>query len=131
MILIGEIKTTILREDRRGPGPSTPSAPPAILFPASLEEPTMLELATNFAGAMDRWARAGFPTVTAEVYAARAAACAACELWDGSARLGLGKCTAPGCGCTYFKRFLATEICRHPEGSRWSTKHINPTQDPT
>jgi hypothetical protein len=68
---------------------------------------------------MERWVRAGFPTVSADEYAARSAACDPCELWDGAARFGLGKCMAPGCGCTRFKRFLATEICRHPQGSRW------------
>jgi hypothetical protein len=74
-------------------------------------EPTLAELAANFTGAMDRWATAGFPTVSAETYATRSAACEACEHWDGSARLGLGKCNAPGCGCTKLKRWLSTERC--------------------
>lgn len=74
-------------------------------------EPTAAELATNFTGAMEGWARAGCPVVSQEQYAERSAACAACEHWDGAARLGLGKCNAPGCGCTKFKRWLATEKC--------------------
>ncbi len=77
----------------------------------ALSEPTALELAANFAGAMSRWASAGFRTVSAEQYAARSAVCDACEMWDGAARLGLGKCKAPGCGCTSMKRWLASERC--------------------
>jgi hypothetical protein len=69
------------------------------------------ELAGNFAGAMTRWIAAGAPVVSAETYAARAAVCEGCEHWDGAARLGLGKCKAPGCGCTSLKRWLATEKC--------------------
>ena len=82
-------------------------------------EPTTLELAANFTAAAGRWAEAGFPTVSAETYAARSEACDACPFWDGKARFGLGKCKAPGCGCTSLKRWLATERCTHPEGSRW------------
>ncbi|MGH7960190.1 MAG: hypothetical protein ACREH8_24715, partial [Opitutaceae bacterium] len=66
-----------------------------------------------------RWAAAGFKTVTREQYDARIAVCDACEFWDGKARLGLGKCKAPGCGCTKFKRWLATEQCKHPDDSKW------------
>jgi hypothetical protein len=83
-------------------------------------EPTALELVENFAGAMERWAAIGFKTVTAGQYAARSAACNQCELWDGKARLGLGKCKAPSCGCTLLKRWLTSEACLHPEGSRWA-----------
>lgn len=82
-------------------------------------EPTVAELAENFVGAMERWTAAGFPTVSADDYAQREVACEVCELWDGSARFGLGKCNAPGCGCTKFKRWLKTEQCKHPAGSRW------------
>lgn len=82
-------------------------------------EPSTMELAANFAGAVGRWSAAGFPTVSAETYAARADACGACSFWDGKARLGLGKCRAPGCGCTGLKRWLTTETCPHPDGSRW------------
>lgn len=75
------------------------------------DEPTIAELASNFAGAIARWSSDGFPVVTAGQYKDRAAACETCEHWDGSARLGLGKCKAPGCGCTKLKRWLATEKC--------------------
>ena len=85
--------------------------------PAS--EPTVKELATNFVGAMERWAAAGFQTLAQEQYNARGEVCDACEYWDGVARFGLGKCNAPGCGCTKLKRWLATEQCKHPDGSKW------------
>jgi hypothetical protein len=74
-------------------------------------EPTAAELAANFTSAMERWASAGFKTVSREEYDARSRACEPCDYWDGAARFGLGKCNAPGCGCTKFKRWLATEKC--------------------
>jgi hypothetical protein len=82
-----------------------------------LKEPTLVELATNFTGAMARWAAAGVPVLDQEGYDARAAACGACvhpdgrPMFDAKARFGLGKCRAPGCGCTSLKRWLATEVC--------------------
>ena len=74
-------------------------------------EPTMAEMAVNFAGAVAEWSLRGFPVVTEEEYAARAAICDSCDFWDPQARLGLGKCKAPGCGCTKLKRWLRTEKC--------------------
>lgn len=91
---------------------------PAVYVPP-LEDPDAIELATNIGLAGVRWAAAGFPVVTQPVYDARSAACTPCPYWDGAARFGLGKCKAPGCGCTKFKRWLATEQCKHPGGSRW------------
>lgn len=75
------------------------------------EEPTVAELATNFTVAVAKWAASGFKVVDGATYAARSAACAGCEHWSDTARLGLGKCSAPGCGCTRLKRWLATERC--------------------
>jgi hypothetical protein len=74
-------------------------------------EPTLSELATNFAGAMKRWAASGFEVATEEDYRKRSAICEACEFWDGKARGGLGKCNVRGCGCTKLKRYLGSEKC--------------------
>lgn len=79
--------------------------------PKPATEPTLAELASNFSTALGKWIAAGVPVVSQSLYEARAAACAACHLWDAEARAGLGKCNAPGCGCTMFKRWLATERC--------------------
>lgn len=76
-------------------------------------------MAVNFGKAVARWVGAGFPVVEEAVYARRTEVCLACPFWDGNARFGLGKCKAPGCGCTGLKRWLATERCPHPSGSRW------------
>lgn len=84
-----------------------------------LREPSLVELATNFTAAMARWAKAGAPVLDQAGYDSRAAACATCEYWDEKGNLGLGKCKAPGCGCTRLKRWLSTEVCKHPAGSRW------------
>jgi hypothetical protein len=77
----------------------------------AVSEPTLSELAANFSGAIMRWVKAGAPVSSQEVYGERSAVCDACQYWDGTARLGLGKCSAPGCGCTSMKRWLQTERC--------------------
>lgn len=89
------------------------------LYVPPLQDPSPAEMAVSVTKAAARWAAAGFPVVTQAEYDARGAACAPCPFWDGAARFGLGKCKAPGCGCTKFKRWLKTEKCKHPEGSRW------------
>lgn len=81
------------------------------------KEPTASELAANFGSALAKWSVAGFPVVSREIYEARASACAPCEFWNATARLGLGKCTHKKCGCTKMKRWLVTEKC--PLG-KWS-----------
>ena len=89
-------------------------APPAKVAPARAvlpKEPTLVEMAENFAHAVAAWSAIGFKTVSPEVYSERAAICDACQFWDGSARLGLGKCKAPKCGCSKLKRWLASEQC--------------------
>lgn len=111
--------TRVRRISRPGHAARPLAVPPPEVKTVALSEPTPAELAANFAGAMGQWIKAGLPVVTEVQYAARTAACESCELWDGEARLGLGKCKAPGCGCTKFKRWLATERCKHPEGPRW------------
>lgn len=78
-------------------------------------EPTVMDLATRAAYAAWRATTAALHServlVTEAEYGARATICDGCEHWDGAARFGLGKCNAPGCGCTKFKRWLATENC--------------------
>ena len=109
----GEAPKRVRDEDVRERPPPPPDPLPAIKLP------TVVELATNFGSAMVKWVAAGVPTVTHEQYQVRAAACEPCPYWDASARMNLGRCSAPGCGCTSLKRWLATEECKHPEGSRW------------
>ena len=88
-----------------------------------MPEPTVVELATNFGVAMARLADTMLEGKTAFVteaeYREREAICSMCPLWDAKARLGLGKCKAPGCGCTKFKRWIRHEKCKHPDGSKW------------
>jgi len=104
------------------PAPTPPPDLPFVLpedTRPNLSEPTVLELAGNFGAAMSKWFAAGMPVVSEAEYQRRTSICDGCNYWDPWARLGLGKCKAPGCGCTSLKRWLATERCMHPEGSRW------------
>lgn len=73
--------------------------------------PGIADLVQNFAGAIGRWASAGFPVVSEEVFQARLAECRRCDFWDEVARLGLGECNHQNCGCTRFKLWVQTEIC--------------------
>lgn len=81
------------------------------ITPDMLEEPSLLELASNFTTALTKWVKAGAPVVSEEVYRERSAICETCEYWKPESRFGLGKCSAPGCGCTKLKRWLSTEHC--------------------
>ena len=81
------------------------------ITPDMLEEPSLLELAKNFTTALTRWVKAGAPVVNEEVYRERISICETCEYWKPEARMGLGKCSAPGCGCTKLKLWLKTERC--------------------
>ena len=76
---------------------------------SSASGPTVSELARNLTIATAKWVASGFKVTSQTQYAARVAACDACPKWDSSARFGLGKCQA--CGCTRFKRWLASEKC--------------------
>jgi len=71
--------------------------------------PTAIDMVTNFAKAMSKWAKAGFATVDEPRFNERMKTCRACDRWDGTANAGLGKCRA--CGCTRLKLWLETETC--------------------
>jgi hypothetical protein len=73
------------------------------------KEPSLLEMAGNFASAMKSFAGSGFLRVTEEQHAERMAICNGCEFWKPGARFGLGKCLK--CGCTGAKHWIATSVC--------------------
>jgi hypothetical protein len=99
--------------------------PPTKRALLTIPDPPLSALAGRVAYAAWRAANAGIHGdrvfVTDAEYEARSAICEPCEYWDGKARFGFGKCKAPKCGCTKFKRWLATERCKHPAGDRWPT----------
>ena len=80
-----------------------------------ISAPTVGRMAGNVMKAARRVVQAvvrGEPVrVTADVLAERTAKCQECPAWDGAARMGLGRCNDARCGCTGFKRELATERC--------------------
>lgn len=120
-------KFTVIRADMTGAPrgavlPQKPHPRTTIKVPGwtgDLPEPDAAEMAVNLGKAAVKWVAAGFPVVTQAQYDERSAICGPCEYWDGAANLRFGKCKAPGCGCTKFKRWLATEQCKHPQGSKW------------
>ena len=90
--------------------------------PASLPlpgSPSLFQKAARLSTELRGWVTAGLPVAPRHVRAARAAACLACPYFDAAGNAGLGECRAPGCGCTKFKRWLASAACPHPQGSRW------------
>lgn len=90
--------------------------PPTTSEMLVLKEPTVEELLEHFEEALKEWKEAGYPLRTKEQYKEVSKICEGCPLWDGKARLGLGKCNSAKCGCTRFMRWLATSEC--PEG-KW------------
>jgi hypothetical protein len=80
----------------------------------------LAEDAFHYAQSLARWAWAGFPVRSAGEIAIRHEICTKCDKFDG------GKCTI--CGCPIKgkrgmliknKAALATEMCPHPDGSKW------------
>jgi hypothetical protein len=76
-----------------------------------LREPTAAALAARGLAAVADWAAAGFALAGEVDLKARLTACEACPLWDPAARAGLGRCKHGACGCSKFKRWLASERC--------------------
>lgn len=76
-----------------------------------LKSPTLGQMVVNFNEAVKEWMEAGLPVVSEVQYSDRLRVCRGCEFWEENARLGLGKCTHPQCGCTKFKLWLGTSRC--------------------
>lgn len=116
----GKLKAVVTRDSagtelaRFEPG----KAPVAAVPREPLPEPTLPDMADHLASSMLAWAAAGFAVAPSSVRALRLEQCETCEFWDGKARLTLGKCRHPSCGCTRAKLWLATERC--PIG-RWGS----------
>jgi hypothetical protein len=61
------------------------------------------------------WHRAGRPWTPRAERRRRDTICKACEYANPGGNFGLGECTAPGCGCSRIKTWLATSKCPLPE----------------
>jgi hypothetical protein len=84
----------------------------ALLIP----EPEYASLPTKAArltAAVGHAVASGWPIVSEEERNRRGAICENCpgRFWLPEANFGLGQCTAPGCGCTKFKWWLALQAC--------------------
>jgi hypothetical protein len=98
-IIVGELRF-------HTPVPAQPAIPAE-----RLPEPTFAEEIGHAGTALARWAAAGLPIAPPEARAIRYETCLRCEYWSNKARLGLGKCRHPDCGCTRLKFRWATERC--------------------
>lgn len=117
----GRLKSVIARDhkgreiERYAGGIVIPGTPQPPLEP--LPPPTLADMADHLGGALVKWAARGFPIAPREERLARLRMCEGgpgqprCQHWKPAARLGLGKCNHPSCGCTRAKTFLATEKC--------------------
>lgn len=79
-----------------------------------LGPPSVSAIASNFFAALVRTAKDGFKTVPQATFEERLTICRSCPYWDDKARLGVGKCNHPECGCTKLKLHLASQVC--PQG---------------
>jgi len=73
------------------------------------ELPSSLDMLKSFSRSAGIWAKAGFPTVSKELYNERRSICESCDSWQPEALFGAGRCGT--CGCTSVKHHLATEKC--------------------
>ena len=96
----------IIHDHSMAPSPN----PVAPVRPAPVAAP-LLSKAERALRALNRWRKAGYAIAPPDVRRARGAVCDACEFWRPDGNLGLGECTAPGCGCTRAKIWLAPEKC--------------------
>ena len=76
-----------------------------------LAPPSVVVTVGNFIKAMVSASKDGFRMVSRPVMEKRLAICRACEYWSDDARLGFGKCSHPGCGCSRGKLYLKSQAC--------------------
>lgn len=83
--------------------------------------PSVAKMAGNFAKATARHLSTGAVHVPKEIEEMRGDICRECPYWDAGARLGLGKCLHPKCGCTSVKWKWASESCPIGKWSAWAS----------
>jgi hypothetical protein len=72
--------------------------------------PVLVRRALSATKSFLRWASKGFPKTQAQLVKERLAICQNCDLWDGKALNGTGRCKECGCS-TWAKLRMATEKC--------------------
>jgi len=76
----------------------------------SLQSKLNPEMLERLMKSLKRFAKAGMPSVSPEILAAREATCKACPEWDATALNATGRCRKCGCS-TWAKLRMATEAC--------------------
>jgi len=77
--------------------------------------------ARNLSKSLGKWATTGFTCVSEKTYNERVSICDACEFWQPSGNLGMGKCLK--CGCARGKLKIPHEKC--PIG-KWNSEPLTP-----
>jgi len=88
---------------------------------ALLSQPKTLTKIRSASASVAKWARTGFVAVSEKTYNERVSICDACEFWQPSGNLGMGKCLK--CGCARGKLKIPHEKC--PIG-KWSSESLTP-----
>lgn len=79
-----------------------------------LGPPSAKAMVKNFINSMAAAKAQGWKHTPENVIEQRLTCCRQCPYWREHARLGFGKCTHPGCGCTKAKLWVGSEQC--PQG---------------
>ena len=80
-------------------------------------QPTISDMVINFSRAVFGFVKSGCKVVSEDEFKRRLEICRSCDLWDETARRGMGKCKHFKCGCTKVKHWM--EISKCPLG-KWS-----------
>jgi len=88
---------------------------------ALLSQPKTLTKIRSASASVAKWARTGFVAVSEKTYNERVSICDACEFWQPSGNLGMGKCLK--CGCARGKLKIPHEKC--PIG-KWNSEPLTP-----
>ena len=86
---------------------------------ALLSQPKTLTKIRSASASVAKWARTGFVPVSEKTYNERVSICDACEFWQASGNLGMGKCLK--CGCARGKLKIPHEKC--PIG-KWGSEPL-------
>lgn len=104
---------------------------PKNILTSLLGPPSVKAIVGNLFSALAREFKGGFKVVAKNIFESRLTTCRSCPYWEDDARMGLGKCNHPKCGCTRLKLHLASQSCpQNLWGATASTETIKHNPPP-